>query len=303
MATKLLRSAYQDILNLLNELYKKWNLVLDKTGTGYADAYSRYKENLPFYIPVTSDAPAIIEFVDITALNWIGSGTGKVLLVPLVRGINKGITYLATTPPNNTIVTPAVDMSPAMFKGSIQHFLDATLIKLSESLDTLIRHTDDRITIPLSVADDMWDDVALSALSYPPSDWASWDAAEIGNELERRLWARWAKNVAHSGKIDSLGNYNFAKVVNRLAALTGARDERLSKMSYSEKTTDPKANIEIMVQVLKWATTYSPIKILRYPAPARVQQEMATLGLLVDMDELIMGVKFGLRPKLWGFIR
>ncbi len=79
MATKLLRSAYQDILNLLNELYKKWNLVLDKTGTGYADAYSRYKENLPFYIPVTSDAPAIIEFVDITALNWIGSGTGKVL--------------------------------------------------------------------------------------------------------------------------------------------------------------------------------------------------------------------------------
>ena len=100
------------------------------------------------------------------------------------------------------------------------HFVDTTFINFEDYVATLVQYAGDRAEIPDRAAHEMWDQMALSPLSYPPADWGKWDADEIADEFERRLWARWAKKMAHSLPGPSLGSYNYAKIVERLAELT-----------------------------------------------------------------------------------
>jgi hypothetical protein len=226
----------------------------------------------------------------------LGHGRRALVLVPVARAINVGVHYLYSQAPSIRITAPTVDLAPAKFRGALMHFVDTTFINFEDYVATLVQYAGDRAEIPDRAAHEMWDQMALSPLSYPPADWGKWDADEIADEFERRLWARWAKKMAHSLPGPSLGSYNYAKIVERLAELTITQSDawRRFESTYSEEASS-KVNIAIAVQLVKWATNYVPLKRIDYPLPIKVQQEMAQLGFLLTFDELILGVPFGAR--------
>lgn len=219
MGTKLLRSAYQDLRSFLDHLHGIWGSVADQVGAGYELAYMHYKDSMPTY--VLREPPELFELGLETAVHWLGHGKRALVWVPVVGAINSGVRYLYKNPPNKKINNPYVNMDPAKFKSSIRHYLDVVFINLKDYVDVLIQEADDTTVIPRLAAEEMWNQMALSPISYPPRNWEKWQGDEIADEFERRLYVRWAKKLAHSHPpLGSLGSYRYKKIVERLADLT-----------------------------------------------------------------------------------
>jgi hypothetical protein len=302
MADPSLRYHFQDLRNFIDDsIYRPWGVVFNKLGTAFSVAYKNHTESLPAYNVSTAGPDFFKDYVMAGAVAWLAwGGPQGLLLVPLVNGINLGVAHLNKRPRNVKIESPAIDLTPAEFQGSLKHVLDTAFIKILEFVDSCIRHSDGSQKIPLKTSNDMWTMLGLSPLSYLPKDWAEWNAREMADEFERQLWATWASDVAddvvRKKNSGTLGSYSYKKVITRLADVTRAqRDgqaEAFGRMAREQRddADNHKLNIATFVKVRTWAVNYKPLMKFDHPLPGAVVKEMQRLLTFpADIDRLLLG--------------
>lgn len=268
-----LENFYGDFWHMMDDRQSKWNRVINKFGTAYEEAYDNHKSSLPAQT-TSSDTPAIVGLIVSGTTAWLGwPKLGAVALVYIADAVNRGSQHLEKKPASVHITTPAIDMSPNKYKGSLDHFLNTPFIKMKEGINGFKEQARrERGTI---TADQIRTIVALAARSamwHPPSDWDRWDNTDtIQNEFERLFWAAWAKNIQKTP--NALGSYNYSKAVARLATLDN-RTVDFQRLSphYSDEENSDRVNLTHAIQIIKWAQSYAPITILAYPLPPAVAQ-------------------------------
>jgi hypothetical protein len=302
MADPTLRFHFQDVRSHIDDnIYKVWGVVFNKLGTAFTMAHKNHTDNLPAYAVNTDGADFVKDYVMAGIVAWLAwGGPQGLLLVPIVNGINLGVAHLSKKPRNVKIESPAIDLSPAEFAGSLKHVLDTAFIKILSFIDGCIRHADGPHTIPLKSANDVWAKFELSPLSYVPKDWDKWDVKEIAHEFERQLWATWAINVAEdvvrNKNTGTLGSYSYKKVLGRLAEVTTAQRDGMAEAfgrmarEHPDHADYHKLNIATFVKVRAWAVNYKPLKKFDHRLPAPVVREMQRLqNYPADADRLLLG--------------
>jgi hypothetical protein len=302
MTDPALRFHFQDVKGYIDDsIYKPWGTVFNQLGTAFNMAHKNHTENLPRYAVGTAGPDFMKDYVMAGAVAWLAWGGPKgLLLVPIVNGINLAVAHLYKRPKNVKIESPAIDLTPAEFSGSLKHVLDTAFQPVLEFLNACIRHSDVSEKIPMSSTREVWSMLGLSPTSYVPKDWKTWKAEEIAAEFERQLWVKWAKNieedVAKNKKAGTLRTYSYRSVLVRLADVTkwqrDGQAEAFARMAqeHPDNSDNEKLNVISFVKVLKWAQNYRPLMKFDYPLPGAVVSEMQRLDKFpAHVDTLLLG--------------